>query len=201
MRVRLLLAVNCLLMASCASTLNMKTSENYARRAYAAEHAGNWVEAREDYRRSIINAQLADMQKDTLAVLWYEYGRASGVVCEWHEATAALSKAYEFDKASGGPYYMSSYELARMNYQRKDYPTALKYYRRAYVEFESDQVDTKDPIGYAIFLDEFVRTLKEVGLGTETKELAERAERIRKAFPGKSSHTEKTPYGSQCKRP
>jgi hypothetical protein len=132
------------------------------------------------------------------AVLYYEYGRSSGVICDWVEAERGLNQAYQLDEQSGGPAYMSLYELARMNFDRKRYPEALEYFNRVLPEFNRIQADTRDPLGYAAFLDEYGASLQQVEKTSEAASAKARAEELRKAFQGKDPHTEKTPYGTQC---
>ncbi|MGB5488126.1 MAG: hypothetical protein WBN06_12095, partial [Lysobacterales bacterium] len=99
------------------------------------------------FARAISNAELAGAPSKGLAVLWYEYGRSSGVICDWEEAENGLNKAFELDSKIGGPAYMSLYELAQMNYARELYTAAIEYFQGAYSGMEEDQADTKDPIG------------------------------------------------------
>jgi tetratricopeptide (TPR) repeat protein len=150
------------------------------------------------FARAITNAELAGAPEKGLAVLWYEYGRSSGVICDWEESEKGLNMAFELDSRTGGPDYMALYELARMNHDREMYPEAIEYFQRAYSKIQEDQADTKDPIGYADFLDEFAYLLEHTGQNDMVPQLSARSERIRAAFKGKDSHTEKTPYGTEC---
>ena len=187
------------LAAGCAAPINRHTAESYYQRAKAAQYSGDWHTAQEYYRRSIINAELGGIDETQYIVVLYEYGRASGVICEWKEATDALLKSYELDKKTNGPSYMALYELAQLNYSRQVYEEASTYYERAYLAFEEEQVDTQDPIGYSVFLEEYSDVLKRTNNPAQIPELMDRAEAIKAAFPGKQSHTDKTPYGTQCK--
>ena len=187
-----------LILASCAAPINRRNADKYYAAAVSAQDAGDWSTARMYFGRAISNAELAGASSEGLAVLWYEYGRSSGVICDWKEAERGLNKSQELDVKTGGPAYMSSYELARMNYDRELYVEAVKFFQRAYSEMESDQADTKDPIGYADFLDEYAHALRESGQQDLVPALSARSEKIRVAFEGKESHTEKTPYGTEC---
>ncbi len=99
---------------------------------------------------------------------------------------------------AGGPSYMSLYELARMNYDRELYAEANTYFQDAYTEMEAEQADTRDPVGYADFLDEYAFSLEQTGQNGLASKLSARSEKIRVAFKAKQSHTEKTPYGTLC---
>jgi len=194
----LLVVVFSLILASCAAPINQRNAEKYYAVAVSAQHSGDWWNSRMYFARAISNAELAGSSSESLAVLWYEYGRSSGVICDWEEAEIGLNKAHELDSKTGGPTYMSLYELARMNYDREMYPEAVEYYQRTYSDMEVDQADTKDPIGYAEFLDEYGHALKQIGRDDLVPQLSARSIKIRAAFKGKDSHTEKTPYGTEC---
>jgi len=187
-----------LILTSCAAPINQRNAEKYYAEAVSAQHSGDWWSARKYFARAISNAELAGAPNSSLALLWYEYGRSSGVICDWQEAEGGLIKALELDLKTGGPAYMPLYELARMNYDREMYTEAVEFFRRAYAKMETDQADTKDPIGYADFLDEYSHALDESGRKDLAPKFVVRSERIRAAFVGKDSHTEKTPYGVEC---
>ena len=187
-----------IVLVGCANPINKKTAQNYYRAAINAQQNGDWENARMYFSRAIVNAELGGIDSSTLAVLWYEYGRSSGVTCNWIEAEKGLLKAYELDRANKGPTYMSLYELARMNYDQKNFENAVGYFDKAYLEFEENQIDTKDPVGYADFLDEYSFTLENINKRDKVEGLKIRSSKIREAFKGKKSHTDKTPYGTNC---
>ena len=183
---------------SCANPVNRKTAVNYNKAAYSAMRSGEWAKSRMYFGRAIQNSKFGGVNPKKMAVLWYEYGRTSGVICDWPEAERGLNEAYKFDSENGGPAFMSLYELGRMYYDRKLYPKASDYFTRVEVEFNKIEADTKDPLGYAEFLEEFATALEQTGNSTDAEKHRARATELRKTFPGKRSHTEKTPYGTQC---
>lgn len=184
------------LLSGCA--INENTAHHYANAAEASSQSGDWVAARENWKRALINAKLAHMDDRALAIAHYEYGRASGVVCEWAEAEFGLKEAYRLDAQSGGPSYMSTYELGRMNYDRKQFTSAIEYFSQVKKAFEAIQADTRDPVGYASYLEEYATALEQTGKIEEAKPLRERSKELRITFPNKDAHAEKTPYGTQC---
>lgn len=149
--------------------------------------------------RAALNAELGKAPPQALAILWYEYGRASGVICDWAEAEVGLTKAYELDKVTNVPTFMSLVELARMNFDRQQYREALTYFDRALPEFEKQSPDTNDPVGYADFLDEYAISLDNVGRSVEAKKHLARSAELRRTYPNREARTERTPYGTQCK--
>lgn len=189
----------CFVIFGCA--INERTAHRYANAGDAASQRGDWTAAREHWRRAVINAKLAHMSDRALAVAHYEYGRASGVVCEWAEAELGLKEAYRLDAAAGGPAYKAAYELGRLNYDRKQYRSAVEQFLQAKTEFDKLQAETKDPVGYADFLDEYAVALEQTGRAEQAQPLRSKSLELRKTFSGKTAHTEKTPYGTQCKNP
>jgi tetratricopeptide (TPR) repeat protein len=191
------LAATVFFLGGCA--VNERTAHNYANAGVAASQRGAWAAAREHWRRAVINARLGHMSNQALAVAHYEYGRASGVVCNWAEAESALTEAYRLDFISEGPTYKVTYELGRMYSDRKMYAKAVEQFSKVKAQFEKLQAETKDPVGYAEFLDEHAYALEQTGFAKDAMPLRQRAVELRKTFPGRASHTEKTPYGTQCK--
>ncbi len=104
-----------LVMAGCANSINMHNAQRYAVAGQAAVRNGAWAEARKNFGLAIANVRMGHGDDRTRAVLYYEYGRASGVICDWPEAERGLNEAYNLDQQISGPAYMSLVELARMN--------------------------------------------------------------------------------------
>lgn len=200
MRLCLLTVSVCLfiLSAGCSNPINAKTSINYARAANHASHSGDWGTARMYWSRALVNAELGKASAAQLAVFHYEYGRASGVVCAFADAEKALTTAYELDKQAGGHTYLSLVELSRLNLDQKNYPEAAAYFERALPELDAKGALTQAPIEYAYILDEYATSLDGTGRTTQAQEIAARAMHIRNDNPGKSSVTDRTPYGTQC---
>jgi tetratricopeptide (TPR) repeat protein len=184
------------LLAGCA--INERTAHRYANAAEASSQSGNWAASRENWKRALINAKLAHMDDHALAVANYEYGRASGVLCDWTEAEFGLKEAYRLDSQSGGTVFKDTYELGRMNFDRKQFAAAIEYFSQVKTAFDAVQAETRDPLGYADFLDEYAASLEQTGKGDAAKPLRARSTELRKTFPNRDSHTEKTPYGTQC---
>lgn len=187
-----------ILSAGCVNPINAKTSTNYAHAANTASNSGDWATARKYLSRAIVNAQLGGASPAQLAVLNYEYGRASGVVCEFTDAEKALMLAYDLDKQAGGPSYLSLVELSRLNLDQKKFPEAVSYFERALPELEAKGASSLAPIAFADILDEYSTSLDFSGRTALAQEVAARAIKIRNENPGKSSKTDRTPYGTKC---
>ncbi len=186
------------LLSGCAFSINLHNARKYDLAANDAIQKGDWKAARMYYSRAWGNAQMGRADTRTIARLRYEYGRASGVVCEWEEAELALNEAFELDKKSDGPRWMPLVELERMSIAQKDYKKAKSYFDKLMPILSEIQGETKDPLGYADLLDEFVLVLENIGEGESAKKHKKREKQLRDTFPGQKAHTEITPYGTQC---
>lgn len=188
--------------SACANPVNLHTARKYADAGYRNISAGDWVEAQKNFGKALVNARLGKADDRSLAVVLYEYGRASGVLCDWEESAAALNDAYNLDRESDGPTHMSLFELARMYVSQRKFSKAVEYYERVLPEFDRLQADARDPIAYAEFLEEYSSALEQTGRGKagHIRRLRARAQELRNTFPNAEAVTEKTPYGTHCNK-
>ncbi len=192
------LAFGILLVSGCAASINEYNARQHAQAGMKAGRSGEFAKARKEFARALTNARLAHADPKMVAALSYEYGRYSGMICDWVEGEKGLAEAYDLDRQNGGPAYMSLVELARLNFDRQQHGTAVEYFDRVVLELEASHADTRDPIGYAQILDEYASSLEQTGKNGLAGKFHDRARDLRKAFPGQSSHTDRTPYGTQC---
>ncbi|MDD9899785.1 MAG: hypothetical protein OXT65_02255 [Alphaproteobacteria bacterium] len=188
-------------LAGCAGNpINQKTAMNYGEAGWQAVERGDWTLARENYRRAVINGQLGHSDSAKMAVYYYEYGRASGVVCEWSEAKDGLELAYEQDLKSNGPAFMSQIELGRMYKAKRDYSKSAEHFSLGIKGIKKVAGDTKDPTGYAHLLDEYSFVLEKTGQAEQAQTYKKQASEIRTSSKGQKANTDITPYGTQCKK-
>ncbi len=192
------LAFSIVLVSGCAASINEYNARQHAQAGVKAGKSGEFAKARKEFARALTNARLANADLKLVAVLSYEYGRYSGMICDWVEGEKGLTEAYDLDRQNGGPAYLSLVELARLNLDRQQYSNAVEYFDRVVPELETSHADTRDPIGYAQVLDEYAASLEKTGKNGLAGKFRDRAGDLRKAYPGKSAHTERTPYGTQC---
>lgn len=193
------MAFSIVLVSGCAASINEYNARQHAQAGAKAGKSGEFAIARKEFARALTNARLAHANPKMVAALSYEYGRYSGMICDWVEGEKGLSEAYDLDRQNGGPAYMSLVELARRNLDRQQYGNAVEYFDRVVPELESLHADSRDPIGYAQVLDEYAASLEETGKNGLAGKFRDRAGDLRKAFPGQSAHTDRTPYGTQCR--
>lgn len=192
------LAFSIVLVSGCAASINEYNARQHAQAGVKAGKSGEFAKARKEFARALTNARLANADLKLVAVLSYEYGRYSGMICDWVEGEKGLTEAYDLDRQNGGPAYLSLVELARLNLDRQQYSNAVEYFDRVVPELETSHADTRDPIGYAQVLDEYAASLEKTGKNGLAGKFRDRAGDLRKAYPGKSAHTDRTPYGTQC---
>lgn len=186
------------LASGCANPINLKTASNYAKECRGFQAQNEWWKARRACGRAAINAKLGGAPDQALAMLWYEYGRTSGAICDYAEAQRGLEEAMKFDQASGGPVYMSLLEIARLNSAQGKLSEAASYYEKFWLAVPKDLAEKEDPIGSAEALEEQAEAYKQVGNAALSKSKKDRAQELRNANPNKQSNTDHTPYGKFC---
>jgi tetratricopeptide (TPR) repeat protein len=166
--------------------------------ACEAIKTGDWTTARNHWAKALANAQSGGAPIWVLTLLNYEYGRALGVTCLYDEAEKYLLKALDLDLQSGAPTGMSLVELARLQYDQKEYERAIPYFRRAVEAIETAGVAAKLPIDFADLLNEYAEALIKTGDSKVAIALGNRARQLRTDNPDKQSKNNRTPYGTQC---
>ena len=184
-------------LASCANPINLRTAQNYAQGCVGFQHQEEWWKARQACGRAAVNAELGGAEPQAIAGLWYEYGRTSGIICDYPEAKKALEKSLESDKANNGPIIMDYFELARLHFDQKLFKEASAYYQFGIAATPKGIID-QDPIGYAEVLDEYGAALKQIGNATESEKIITESKQLRSSNPNNKSLTKRTPYGKFC---
>jgi tetratricopeptide (TPR) repeat protein len=192
-----LLAV-ALFASGCANQINLHTAANYAKACYAYQSQNEWWKARMSCGRAATNADLGNASPRARAVMWYEYGRTSGVICDYVEARRGLNTALKLDEESSGPTYMTLMELGRLELDQGNWKDAMAHFARFDATVPRDTAEKKDPIGYADALDEYARAADGAGDSSLASSLRQRSRHLRGTNTGKSSNTDRTPYGKYC---
>jgi len=200
MRLWSVLIIVAVVLTGCASPHNTRSAINYARLGAAAEARGDWAAARDDFAQAAKYGDASELEPKTLAIYHYEYGRALGVTCAFDDAERELNLAYDLDKRSGQPLYLSLVELARLSLDQRKYSNAISYFERAVPELDRANLAKNAPIAYADILDEYAFALSAVGRAQDSTNANRRAAEIRGANPRGSSITDRTPYGKRCNK-
>lgn len=187
-----------LLLVGCSNPVNRHTAIRYAEQAESEMIQGNWFNARMGLGRAITNAKIGGFDDRSMSILWYQYGRSSGVICDWAEAERGFEQSYELDKKTGTPAYTASAELAEMYLFREMYKQAVEYFDRAHTELIEAQVDKQHPLSYVVFLKDYADALDHVNQKQKANEYREKAEAVLMANPVTNLKERRTPYGQQC---
>jgi len=183
---------------SCANPINLHTANKYFIGGKNNAAQGKWFNARMSFGRAWTNADLGKAGDRETAVYAYEYGRASGAICDWVEAERGLLKALELDTKTNGPVHMSYVELGRMYKAKGDYLESVKYFSLAKNKLDEIQADTSDSIGYASILKDYSEALNKLGKNVQASAITKREQEIRNVFKGRESRHDITPYGKHC---
>jgi len=187
------------MLSGCATSSGEYSRDPHGRAAAQANSAGDWRTAQKEWHLAIDDAVPARATSTELyAIALYEYGRASGVLCQWSEAERSLKEAVDLDQRLHGPVYMSTYELALIYLDQGQAVPARSYFERTDYEMLAIGADRKAPVGYADFLKEYANALDLAGSHGEADAERLKAKLIREAFPHGRSITGRTPYGTQC---
>ena len=178
-----------LLGTSCASYLNRATAIRYTQRGDAALGANNLLLAHENYRRALINVELANLGPILRSTARYRLGRALGLLCQHQEAEHLLKRSLQdlgpLDSSPERTAYRSRrlFALANLAYDRGLYRDAASYFGRAVPL--ADQLAGQDthPMRYAEILDRYANALGHTGQQTAAAKAAKRAADMRRTHP------------------
>jgi tetratricopeptide (TPR) repeat protein len=193
----LLMAIIILLTLSSCTNPNIRAAANDVKGCIQLKRQGEWYKASEACKSAAINAELGGGSPHAIADMWYEYGRTSGVICNYVESKKGLEKSLEIDQANNGPIIMDYFELAQLHFAQKKYQESANYYQLG-VSFTEIQVIANDPIGYADVLDEYGEALKQIGDALNSNRMFAESKKLRSDNPNSKRLTKRTPYGKFC---
>lgn len=189
-------------LASCANPINLRTAENYYVSGQTAEISKDYVLARRDYSRALLNAQLGKAQPSAISMLTYNLGRMTGYVCEYLEAEKLLLDALTQEEKITGPESgitsMRLLELARLNFDQKRFAQSIPYFQRGVANVEKLNIERDDPIGFALVLDDYATALVEAGQATESASIRARADELRRKNQGRNPGFVPIRYNQPC---
>ena len=178
-----------LLGTSCASYLNRTTAIRYTQRGDAALGANNLLLAHENYRRALINVELADLGPILKSTARYRLGRASGLLCQHQEAEHLLKRSLQdlepLESSAETSAYRSRrlFALANLAYDRGLYRDAASYFGRAVPLADELAGQDTHPMRYAEILDRYADALGHAGQRAAAAQTAKRAADMRRAHP------------------
>jgi tetratricopeptide (TPR) repeat protein len=200
MSLRWIVAAGALLVAGCADDLVRRESDNHFAAAHRFDLQGDYVSAREQYWKALVDARQSGATPATISMLTYNFGRTTGYTCHLEEAEKYLLEALEMEKAISGPESGIStkrlFELARFYFDQGNFDKSVGYYDSGIPAIKKLGIAESDPITLANVLDEYSEVLASSGRGAEVAAIRQEAVAIRAANPGRQARF--TPVRFRC---
>lgn len=181
-----------------------KAPDMYMQEAAAARERGDWASARKVYSRLLADTKLTKTSRQFQAVLHYEYGRTLGVTCSFKDAEQELAVAHDLDKNDKdkqieGIFYLSLFQLERLNLTQQKFSEAVSYIEKILRHLDPVISANRTPYFYVDLLDDYAKALTRMGRTEEADAASKRGSEIRsKALITPSLLVDPTPYGTQC---
>lgn len=123
-------------------------------------------------------------------------GIYAGMTCRFDEAEQEMERAHEcYVRSKGGREYAASFELAELQFERKNYPAAAARFKQALAEL-GDREPMSETI--ALRLDDYAVALEESGDHAGAVAAHERVYAWRSEHRGSRASSTPLPYGSNC---
>lgn len=198
----LLAATMTTLLVACANPINQRTGLNYNDMGIAAERAGDYKLAEENFRRALINFRTGNTGDRDISMGLYNLGRIKGHLCKPDEAQALLLEALHLEEkvtgAQSGVTTMRVFELARLSFDHQEYEKAASYFARGIPAVEKLGVADSDPIGLADAMDDYSVALGKIGALEKARATKEGANSLRVNNPGKKAKVVPVRYPQRC---
>jgi tetratricopeptide (TPR) repeat protein len=172
--------------------------EDAARRAVAAQEAGDWRSAASQWAAAHAALEPGERESARAAAIAYELGRALGVICRFEQSEQRLLEALAIDEKTGGPAAMSLVELARLFLDSGHPRRALPWFERAVRALDAQNAAGRDAGAYAEFLAEYAQAAVKSDDAARAGVLRQRIEALQTQHTHAHDRAERTPYGSRC---
>jgi len=162
--------------------INARTASKYYDWGMEAEKNGDLTLARQNYSRAYINAQLGNLGPGPEAYILYDWARVTGYLGMFDDAEKGFNDVLMLiEKAEGKADNLrppTLAELARLLHDTNQHEKAIPIYEKALIELEKHDVEKGDPMGFAVFLDDYSQSLRAADLVSRADEVAERVRLI-----------------------
>lgn len=186
----------------CATDLNRVNAQRYYGLGLEAEQTGNYEGAREAFYRAYVNGRSGRMSAEYMSAVTYNLGRMTGMTCDFEQADKLLRESLDMEREVSGPVSGNITkrlsELARLSMARAAPKDAARYFGQAVPMLEELGILQQDPIGFAVFLDDYSEALKRAGKSEEAAQQTRRANELRAAMPGKQAQFVPVYYPERC---
>ncbi len=191
-----------LLLAGCATDINVVNANRYHDAGLRAEMAGDYPAAEQHYQRALINARDAGTSDASISMAMYNLGRMKGLNCKYGEARDLLVQSLQMEeKASSSDSSLVAkrlFELSRFHYDRQQYAEAASYYSRALPLGRRLGLEREDPGALAGAIDEYAAALRSSGKPQEADRAAADAQALRTASGNARPRFTFTRYTRPC---
>ena len=187
-----------LVVAGCASPINLRNAYAHADAGDAAMGRGEWALAMRQYAQAVVNADLGNAEPRFKQSVNYQYGRAMGVLCQYDDSEKYLLRSKQFSEAIGASPYLALYELGLVNEKQAKFDKAANYYAELLPLMEQAGLRSKYPLGAADAHERYANALKQTGRPQEAASQRDAAASIRASNPHAKPFGTVTPYGTRC---
>jgi tetratricopeptide (TPR) repeat protein len=192
-----------MVLSGCANPINMHTAQKYFDAGMAAERAGNYQAAHENYYRAYVNTELGHADDQRKALAMYNLGRMKGYLCMKSDAEPLPQKSVIVEEkalSQNGSWYTGRLaEMARFYLGFGEYAKAIPYFEKATLRLIDSGIERTNPIDMAGMWDNYAEALRQAGSGGKAKEVADRARSLRDSNPGETARFAPFQYGKNCK--
>ena len=174
-----------LLIAACANPVNQVTADRYFKAGKGFAYKGQWFDARMAYSRAWTNATMGNLGDNVTASYAFEYGVASGAICDWPESEKGIMEALEIDKKIDIPIYADLAQLAFMFNAKGDLVKSSEYFSLSLDAAERAKMESKDPVGTGYILNEYAKVLSKLNKSEEAKLITTREQELHRLYSDK----------------
>jgi tetratricopeptide (TPR) repeat protein len=189
-------------LGGCASPVNLYTAQRYFDAGMAAEVAGRYQLAHDNYYRAYVNTELARADEQKKGLVMYNLARMKASLCLKSDAEALFLKsiaAEENARAQNGGWYSARLaETGRFYLGFAEPSKAIPFFERASSRFVDSKLEQTHPVEMADFWEEYAEALKQIDSKNKANELLARADLLRKNNPGKTATYTPYRYGKSC---
>lgn len=200
--VSLMSLVTLITLYGCTNPINMYTAQKYHDAGSAAERAGDYKLAHENYYRSYVNTEIGNADDQRRALAMYNLGRMKGYLCLKTEAESLLLQSVALEEKA--PHRNENWyagrlvETARFYLGFKEAAKAVPYFEKAASQLARLGVESTHPIDMANMWDDYANALRQTGAAAKADELTRRARQLRDSNPGKTAQFPPVSYGKNC---
>ncbi len=188
-------------LAGCVGAINQKEAEIHYAAAHRFDLEGDYLSARDQYLKALVDAKLVGASAATISMLMYNYGRTAGYTCQFEAAEKYLTESLDLERTVSGPQSgitsMRIFELARYYFDRGEYAKSASFYAQGIPVLEKTDFVGKDPIAVANMLDEYATAAAKIN-APSASDLSHKALLLRQQNPGKQASF--APVRYQCRK-